>query len=72
MSLWCLLLQLDLVNREGQGNLVDPSVHDQADLYLPLNPLDRNSLFEIIKLTDRNTAYSWMVRWWLHNKTFVD
>lgn len=44
VSLWCLLLQLDLANREGQGNLVDPSVHDQADLYLPLNPLDRNSL----------------------------
>lgn len=32
---WCLLVQLGLTHREGQGNLVDPSVHDQVDLYLP-------------------------------------
>lgn len=32
---WCLLVQLGLARQEGQGNLVDPSVHDQVDLYLP-------------------------------------
>ena len=41
---WCLLVQLGLAHLEGQGNLVDPSVHDQVDQYLPLNPSDQGRL----------------------------
>lgn len=37
------LVQQDLANREDQETLVDPSVHDQADLYPPSDPSDQSS-----------------------------
>lgn len=47
---WYLLVQLALEHQEDQGNLFDPSVHGQVDLYLPSNPSDQGCLCKFTKL----------------------